>query len=102
MGQPLRHQAIDQSHGAMVVKLKALRELADVHLVASGEAADREERLVLLRGESDATGRGLAETQELPQRKPKRCLVYVRLIGNRRGTTVLHRHPPLHPKVCRQ
>ena len=55
------------------------RELADVHLVASGEAADREERLVLLRGESDATGRGLAETQELPQRKPKRCLVYVRL-----------------------
>ena len=65
--QPLPHQSVDKSYGAVVTDEEAIGDVADGGLLLAAPA-QREQRLVLLAGESLLLRRALAEVQEAAQR----------------------------------
>ncbi len=56
--------AINQLHCAVMLKLQALGQKSDRGLIWAGQAANRQQQLILLGMQSDAPRRGLAEVQE--------------------------------------
>ena len=64
-------QPVDQADGAVVAELEPFGEFTDRDIVAFREALDREQRLVLLRGQARGAGRLLAELLETAQGVPE-------------------------------
>jgi hypothetical protein len=66
--ETLPGQPVDETHGAVMAQLQPLRQVADRHVVPPAEPLDRQQGLVLLRGEPAGKRRVPAEPLEPPQR----------------------------------
>jgi hypothetical protein len=62
--QPRLAEAVDQLDGAVVADAQAFREVADRHRPAAGESLDRQQRLMLARGQAGVFRLDLAELEE--------------------------------------
>jgi len=64
-------QPVNQTNRAMMAQLQAFGQFGDRDKVATREAFDGEQGLMLLRGQPGLTGGVLAEIQKPPQRVPQ-------------------------------
>src|SRR4051812_35233260 len=70
--QPLPREAVDEPHHTVVLELQTIRELANRGVISSRKTFQREQRLMLLRGEPGVSRGFLAEREKLPQRPAQR------------------------------
>ena len=83
--QARRLQPVHQFHHAVVPDPHPLRELADRRLAAARKPLDRQQRLVLARGQAGRARRKLAELQEAPDQVTElRQAAVILLVGPRR------------------
>ncbi|HUN26812.1 MAG TPA: hypothetical protein VMU67_10915 [Steroidobacteraceae bacterium] len=71
--ETVRGEAVEKPHGTVVAQPEAPRELSHAHRLRAGVTLDREQRLMVLRGETGAARGLFAEGEEAPQQEAELC-----------------------------
>src|SRR5438105_3531512 len=75
-------QPIHEANRAVMADLQPFGKLADAGVIATGEAANREQRLLLLRGNADLARRLFARAQKLADRIAERSQRLILLLAD--------------------